>query len=87
MVTIRQKEKRETRQVRTLLKWHKLLKIKAAKKGRTISKLLDEVLRNYFEQGQSGNVNASGLMEVKSNEKNLNLSTKNTEETPRGIFE
>jgi|GEM_PF-6755492 hypothetical protein len=41
-------QKRETRQARIHLKYHKILKVTAFNRGMTISRLLDEVIEDYF---------------------------------------
>ena len=51
MYTKEQKEKykRETRLVRISADNHKLLKFRATSKGKTMSKLTDEVFTDYFK--------------------------------------
>lgn len=49
MSTKRQKEKRETKQIRVSGFWHKALKLEAVEKETTISKLADEILSVHFK--------------------------------------
>jgi predicted HicB family RNase H-like nuclease len=49
MSTNPQKQKRATKQVRISLDWHKVLKVEAAQKGVTISKLLDGIFERRHE--------------------------------------
>lgn len=48
MSTKLQKTKRLTKQVRVKNEWHKHIKVLAATRDLTISKLLDEIFSNYF---------------------------------------
>lgn len=42
------KNKRKTKLIRIDHVWHKILKVKAAERDTTISKLIDEACINYF---------------------------------------
>jgi len=49
MSTKKQKYKRESKQVRIPIEWHKLLKIEAAENDTTVIKLLVEILNDYYK--------------------------------------
>jgi hypothetical protein len=44
----RQSDKKTTKQVRIDAGWHKLVKVEAAKAGRTIREVLEEALSQYL---------------------------------------
>ena len=53
MVTKRQKQVRETKQVRVSVEWHRRLKIEAAEKGTTVTKLLDAIAEERYKIKQT----------------------------------
>lgn len=40
---------RVTKQIRIAIEWHKFLKLEAFNKGLTISRLIDEIVANHFQ--------------------------------------
>jgi hypothetical protein len=59
MSTKRQRDKRETKQVRVREDIHMRLKIKAAMDGKTISELLDKICGQYLKNNEQQNPNKS----------------------------
>ena len=61
MSTKLQKDKKETKQIRIGIKWHRFLKLESAQQGILMSNLLDQICGEYFSNKSANDYSLGSL--------------------------